>query len=81
VEIMPTIALVDLKQAGGALLISGSADNLYGLGSRIQFLADKDKALDQVGRHMHVEHYPEHLWLTPSSCPLVVTVDSTADDE
>jgi hypothetical protein len=62
------IAIVD-----NSLVISGGPDKLEMLAENIAWLtADKD---DLDSKHIHIEYYPEHFYLAPSSMAMVVALE------
>jgi len=61
-------------QGDESLVVTGDARTLALLAANIAFAARMP-----AGEHMHIEHYPGHLWLTEDSYPLVV--EKTRDTE
>jgi hypothetical protein len=58
-----------ISRVGDDLLFAGAEDDLAALGENIQTLADRP---DGWGPHIHIEYYPDHPFLRPTSVPLVV---------
>jgi hypothetical protein len=66
---------VIVARDGSSLEISGSLEALKPLAENIELLA-KEKS--ETSSHIHIEYYPGHFFLSPSSAPLVVERDPSA---
>lgn len=64
---------VEVRQTGSTLTITGSKQNLAILSENILFLANHPETLNGMPNHLHIEHYPDHYYLAPSSLPLVIS--------
>jgi len=59
---------------GNTLVIRGSVDKLKILAENIEWFASSEKSNPSGGDHLHIEHYPDHFYLAPSSIPMVLVL-------
>jgi hypothetical protein len=66
--------LLNIEIIGKVLFITGSGENIQALSDDIQWLIEEIESSAGLGRHLHLEHYPDHPFLSPSHVSLVISV-------
>jgi hypothetical protein len=66
--------LLNMEIIGKGLFISGSDENIQALSDNIQWLIEDVESSADLGAHLHIEHYTDHPFLSPSHVSLVISV-------
>src|SRR6266508_1334800 len=70
--IRPGDGLLNMEVIGKVLFISGSDENIQALSDDIRWLIEEIESNTDLERHLHLEHYPDHPYLSPSHVSLVI---------
>ncbi len=64
--------LLNIETIGKVLSISGSEENIQALSDDIRWLIEEIESNANLDEHLHLEHYPDHPYLSPSPVSLVI---------
>jgi hypothetical protein len=64
--------LLNMEVIGKVLFISGSEENIQALSDDIGWLIEEIESNANLEKHLHLEHYPDHPYLSPSPVSLVI---------
>lgn len=71
-QVVESEGLVEVRQTGSTLTITGSKENLAILSESILFLTNQSEQVSGIPNHLHIEYFPDHYYLASSSLPLVI---------
>jgi hypothetical protein len=75
-QIIQEESMVKITVEQDSLIIKGKKEKLSTLAQNIRFHADLAKSTGE-NNHIHIEYFPDHFYLDPSSFPLIVTVEAS----
>jgi len=64
--------LLNTEIIGKVLFISGSDENIQALSDDLRWLIEEIESNANLERHLHVEYFPDHPYLSPSPVSLVI---------